>query len=60
VPFHAGQPGGADLAAMLHIAYCRTDQTGTCFIKTLRWEGKVDVVDDAAAPTTLRLQATVK
>ncbi len=59
IPFRAGPPGKGHLTAVLTAYYCREDQTGTCMIRTITWDGTVEVVEDASAPTAVRLEAKV-
>ncbi len=56
VPFHAFEPGNAELRAQLTLFYCREDNTGTCRIKTLVWHVPVEVTSNASAPNEIKVQ----
>lgn len=60
VPIRTAGPGQVTVQASLTIYYCRTDETGTCFIKTLRWKAPVEVVADQHAPTSVTLSGVAK
>ncbi|HSQ23415.1 MAG TPA: thioredoxin-like domain-containing protein [Pyrinomonadaceae bacterium] len=51
--------GSADIQASFTLVYCRDDNTGTCRIKTLKWQAPVEVVNDPSAPNEIRLSARV-
>lgn len=55
----AANLGAAEVRASLTFVYCREDNTGTCRIKTLMWRAPVEVVNDANAPTEIRLTSKV-
>ena len=57
VPIQALETGAAKVRAQATLIYCRDDNTGTCRIKTLVWNVPVEVVNDAAAATELKLNA---
>ena len=57
VPIQALEMGAAKVRAQATLIYCRDDNTGTCRIKTLVWNVPVEVVNDAAATTELKLNA---
>ncbi|HEY6804170.1 MAG TPA: thioredoxin-like domain-containing protein [Pyrinomonadaceae bacterium] len=57
VPLHAGEKGAATVNVQLTLFYCREDNTGTCRIKTLRWQTPVEVSSDTTAPSEIKLQA---
>ena len=59
LPVRAGSAGAAELRASFTFVYCREDNTGTCRIKTLVWRAPVEVVNDAAAPTEIRLTSKI-
>ena len=52
--------GAADLRVTLTLYYCREDNTGTCFIKTLAWSVPVEVVQNATAATEIKLEAKLE
>ncbi|HKP47453.1 MAG TPA: hypothetical protein VJT50_12710, partial [Pyrinomonadaceae bacterium] len=49
--------GTGSLHVQATLFYCRTDNTGTCLIKTLVWRVPVEVASDAPANAELKLQA---
>jgi DNA-binding beta-propeller fold protein YncE len=57
IPIQALEAGAAKVRAQATLIYCRDDNTGTCRIKTLVWSVPVEVVNDAAAATELKLNA---
>jgi DNA-binding beta-propeller fold protein YncE len=57
IPIQALETGAAKVRAQATLIYCRDDNTGTCRIKTLVWSVPVEVVNDAAAATELKLNA---
>jgi len=59
IPFHAFEPGAAELRVQLTLFYCREDNTGTCRIKTLVWRVPVEVSADANAPGEIKLQGNL-
>jgi len=56
IPFHAFEPGAADLRVQLTLFYCREDNTGTCLIKTLVWRVPVEVTNSASAAREISIQ----
>jgi len=56
IPFHAFEPGAAELRVQLTLFYCREDNTGTCRIKTLVWRVPVEVKNDASAAKEITIQ----
>jgi YVTN family beta-propeller protein len=48
--------GTAELRVTLTLYYCREDNTGTCFIKTLAWRVPVEVTRDETAPAEIKLE----
>jgi hypothetical protein len=56
VPLRGAEAGLAKLNVQLTLFYCREDNTGTCRIKTLRWQAPVEVTNDASAPTEIKIQ----
>jgi sugar lactone lactonase YvrE/thiol-disulfide isomerase/thioredoxin len=60
VPLHTRAPGNAELLIKTTLFYCRTDNTGTCRIKTLVLRAPVEVVTDAAAPREIKAQGRIK
>jgi DNA-binding beta-propeller fold protein YncE len=51
--------GAADLKVTLTLYYCREDNTGTCFIKTLVWRVPVEVTPAGNASGDIKLGATL-
>jgi thiol-disulfide isomerase/thioredoxin/DNA-binding beta-propeller fold protein YncE len=60
IPLKSTAPGNADVRATFTFVYCREDNTGVCRIKTLQWRAPVEVVNDANAPTEIKLSYQVK
>jgi hypothetical protein len=58
VPFGVAA-GAAVVRASFTLVYCRDDNTGTCRIKTLKWQAPVEVVNDAAVANEIRFSAKV-
>lgn len=56
VPIKVGAKGTTALKAQVTLFYCREDNTGTCRIKSLSWQLPVEVTDDAAAPTEIKIR----
>ena len=52
--------GTADLRVTLTLYYCREDNTGTCFIKTLAWSVPVEVVQNASGAPEIKLDAKLE
>ncbi len=52
--------GNAKLTARLSIYYCRTDNTGVCYIKSLVWSVPLRITADKSAPKHISLATTVK
>ena len=52
--------GTAHLRVTLTLYYCREDNTGTCFIKTLAWRVPVEVVQAGSGATEIKLDATLE
>jgi thiol-disulfide isomerase/thioredoxin len=48
--------GAAELRVTLTLYYCREDNTGTCFIKTLVWRVPVEVSLDETVSTEIKLE----
>lgn len=59
VPLKAIAAGAGELRASFNFVYCREDNTGTCRIKTVQWRAPIEVVNEAAAATEIRLTAKV-
>src|SRR5262249_6842393 len=59
IPFRAFEAGKAELCVQLTLFYCRTDNTGTCHIKTLVWRAPVEVINNAGAQTEVRIDGRV-
>src|SRR5205085_7137690 len=60
VPLNARTAGAAELRLQLTLYYCRTDNTGTCRIKTLTFRAPVEVVTDANAPRAINLRGEIR
>jgi len=56
VPLRAAEAGSAKLNVQVTLFFCREDNTGTCRIKTLRWQAPVEVTNETTAPTEIRIQ----
>jgi DNA-binding beta-propeller fold protein YncE len=56
IPFRALETGSAEFRVQVTLFYCREDNTGTCLIKTLVWRVPVEVTNDAAASSEIKLQ----
>src|SRR5579885_816902 len=52
--------GVADLSVRLTLYYCREDNTGTCRIKTLKWDVPVEITNAAGAAHEIKLQGKVE
>jgi hypothetical protein len=52
--------GVADLRVTLTLYYCREDNTGTCFIKTLAWSVPFEVVQNASGAAEVKLDAKLE
>ena len=52
--------GAAELHVTLTLYYCREDNTGTCFIKTLAWRVPVEVVRDVSGVNEIKLDANLE
>jgi hypothetical protein len=59
VPIALGA-GSATARVFFTFVYCREDNTGTCRIKTLKWQAPVEAVSDAGAPNEIKLNAKVE
>ena len=59
VLFGAGA-GSAVVRASFTFVYCRDDNTGTCRIKTLKWQAPVAVINDPTAPNEIKLSGKVE
>jgi DNA-binding beta-propeller fold protein YncE len=59
LPVRSLVPGSGEVRIQLTLFYCREDNTGTCRIRTLVWNGPIEVVNDATAPTEIKVQATL-
>jgi DNA-binding beta-propeller fold protein YncE len=55
VPLRGTEGGLAKLNVQVTLFYCREDNTGTCRIKTLRWQAPVEVTNEASAPTEIKI-----
>ena len=52
--------GAAELRVTLTVYYCRVDNTGTCFIKTLVWQVPVEIKPDGDGLGEIRLESILK
>lgn len=59
LPFRALAPGEAQLRLQLTVVYCRKDNTGTCFIRTLVWRVPVKITTEAGAMTEIKVAGSV-
>jgi len=59
IPVRAAAAGAAELRVSFTFVFCREDNTGTCRIKTLVWRAPVEVVNDASAPSEIKLSTRV-
>ena len=60
IPFKAIKKGTSKLKAILTIYYCREDNTGVCFIKSLVWNVPIKVVKDKKVNSKIELVASVE
>lgn len=60
LPLRALAPGAAEVLVKLTLYYCRTDNTGTCRIKTLVLRVPVAVTTDKSAPHEITAQGQIK
>ncbi len=60
LPVHALAPGAADVRVQLTLYYCRTDNTGTCRIKTLVLHLPVEVTTGQHVPCEIKAQGQIK
>lgn len=60
VSFQANANGTAKLKAKLTIYYCREDNTGVCFIKSLVWNVPIKIVKDKKTGSKIELSANVE
>jgi sugar lactone lactonase YvrE/thiol-disulfide isomerase/thioredoxin len=60
VPLRARTAGLSELHVQLTLYYCRTDNTGTCRIKTLAFRAPVEITNDPAAPREIKAQGQIK
>ena len=60
IPFHPLKRGKANLSAKLNIYYCREDNTGVCYIKTLVWNVPLKFVKTRDISNKIRLNASVR
>jgi thiol-disulfide isomerase/thioredoxin len=58
VPFRVAG-GAAVVRASFTLVYCRDDNTGTCRIRTFKWQAPVEVVNDPGVPNEIRFSAKV-
>ncbi len=59
LPFRALESGEAQLRIQVTVVYCRKDNTGTCFIRTLVWLAPVEITTEAGAATEIKVVASV-
>lgn len=55
IPFNVVSSGSANLRAQVTLFYCREDNTGTCRIKTLVWQGPIEASNAADGTTEVKL-----
>ncbi|MFL6210189.1 MAG: thioredoxin-like domain-containing protein [Pyrinomonadaceae bacterium] len=60
IPLRARTAGLSELRVQLTLYYCRTDNTGTCRIKTLAFRAPVEITNDPAAPREIKAQGQIK
>ena len=60
VPLRAAAAGASELSIKLTLYYCRTDNTGTCRIKTLALRAPVEVTTDANAAREITARGEIK
>ncbi|MCA1850572.1 MAG: hypothetical protein LC672_05890, partial [Acidobacteria bacterium] len=60
LPLRTLAPGAAELEIRLTLYYCREDNTGTCFIKTLVWRAPVEVTAQADTPSEISATGRVE
>ena len=60
LPLRALAPGAARLRVQFTLYYCRTDNTGTCRVKTLVWRAPVEVVAGADAPREIKVPGKIR
>lgn len=60
LPFRTIGPGPAELRVQLTIVFCRKDNTGTCFIKTLVWKAPVEVTPEGHGRPEVTARARVE
>ncbi len=60
IPFQVNKNGTAKLKAKLTVYYCREDNTGVCFIKSLVWNVPLKVVNDKNAAEKIELTTSVE
>ncbi len=60
LPLRALAPGAVEVRVQLTLYYCRTDNTGTCRIKTLALRAPVEVTTDQSAPREIKTQGQIK
>jgi len=60
IPFETTKAETVDFAARLNIYYCRKDNTGVCYIKSVSWKGPVKFVKQSSAKDNLTLKAKIE
>ena len=60
VPFESKTAGLALFTAKLNIYYCREDNTGVCYIKTISWKVPVRFSKGKGSSKTIKLTASIK
>ena len=60
IPLRAASAGAAELRVQLSLYYCRTDNTGTCRIKTLAFRAPVEVTTDTTAAREITAHGEIK
>jgi hypothetical protein len=60
VPFKVNKLGETTVTATLNLVYCREDNTGVCYIKTLVWKAPVRFVRDGKAARKIEFKASLR
>jgi DNA-binding beta-propeller fold protein YncE len=60
LPLTTKATGAGEVRVALTLYYCRTDNTGACRIKTLRWRVPLDVKTNAGAGKQVQLAGEIK
>ncbi len=60
VPFETKKTGKAIVKSTMRIYYCREDNTGVCYIKTLVWKMPIEFLSEGGDSTTVELKTKVE